>query len=135
MMVETLFLSSSRGAAAPQVNAGVKVDGVGAMSGLVVTSLVVGKYLGIVAAFAVAKSMGFNPPLGVRPKHVHMIGLLASMGLTVALFVSDVAFTDVGLQVKRGRQRPARLCLRCLRQLAEFSHLSSPVCGIFQHFN
>jgi NhaA family Na+:H+ antiporter len=41
-----------------------------------------------------AKRLGFNAPLGVRMKHVHMIGLLASMGLTVALFVSDVAFTE-----------------------------------------
>ena len=47
-----------------------------------------------------AKGLGLNPPLGVRLKHVHMIGLLASMGLTVALFVSDIAFTDTKLQVR-----------------------------------
>jgi len=31
-----------------------------------------------------------------------MIGLLASMGLTVAFFVSDIAFTDTKLQVRVG---------------------------------
>jgi Na+/H+ antiporter NhaA len=54
----------------------------------------------------VAKGLGFNPPLGVRLKHVHMIGLLASMGLTVALFVSDIAFTDTKLQVRGGAGHP-----------------------------
>mmetsp|Transcript_22707 Transcript_22707/g.51238 ORF Transcript_22707/g.51238 Transcript_22707/m.51238 type:complete len:479 (-) Transcript_22707:217-1653(-) len=83
-------------------NAGVRLDasrGVGAMASLVAASLLAGKYLGVVAAHRVAADFwGFNPPLGVRPKHVHMIGLLASMALTVALFVADVAFADAALQ-------------------------------------
>ncbi len=38
--------------------------------------------------------MGFPPPLGVRGGHVRMIGLMGSMGLTVALFVCDIAFEN-----------------------------------------
>ena len=39
-------------------------------------------------------ALGYPPPLGVRAAHVHMIGLMAALGLTVALFVSDVAFDN-----------------------------------------
>jgi len=70
------------------VNAGVKISGVGAMTGLVVASLVVGKYLGIVAAFLVAKQAGFYPPLGVRLKHVRA----GTMRLFVRL--CQVAFSE-----------------------------------------
>ena len=44
--------------------------------------------------YKVSKGLGFPAPLGVRGRHVRMIGLIATLGLTVALFVSDVAFTD-----------------------------------------
>ena len=80
-------------------NAGVTVQhNLGAMTGLIVIALVAGKYFGIIFMYKFAKWLGFLPPLGVRTHHVRMIGLLASMGLTVALFVSDVAFTDARLE-------------------------------------
>ena len=67
------------------------------MTSLVFLSLVVGNYCGILATYKLAKWLGFLPPLGIRTRHMRMIGLIASMGLTVALFVSDVAFTDARL--------------------------------------
>jgi len=76
------------------VNAGVRVDGVGSMTLLVSVSLILGKFGGVVLMYKVAKYLGFPAPLGVRGHHVRMIGLIATLGLTVALFVSDVAFTD-----------------------------------------
>ena len=33
-------------------------------------------------------------PFGVRGRHIRMIGLIASMSLTVSLFVADIAFED-----------------------------------------
>merc|ERR1712070_1310009 len=42
--------------------------------------------------------MGFKPPLGIHTKHICMIGIIASIGLVVAIFVSDVAFTDEALK-------------------------------------
>ena len=80
-------------------NAGVELKSIGSMTTLILASLVVGKYSGIMLMFRFAKWLGFLPPLGVRTMHMRMIGLLASMGLTVALFVSDVAFADELLQV------------------------------------
>mmetsp|Transcript_3852 Transcript_3852/g.5085 ORF Transcript_3852/g.5085 Transcript_3852/m.5085 type:complete len:586 (+) Transcript_3852:87-1844(+) len=79
-------------------NAGVQIEGVGGMTYLVLISLVVGKYGGILLMYKFSKWLGFLPPLGVRTRHIRMVGLLASMGLTVALFVCDVAFTDLKLQ-------------------------------------
>ena len=38
--------------------------------------------------------MGFPAPLGVRAHHMRMIGLMSSLALTFALFVSDVAYTN-----------------------------------------
>merc|ERR1711865_339710 len=40
------------------------------------------------------EACGFPLPKGVGTKHLFMVGLIASIGLTVALFVSDAAFED-----------------------------------------
>ena len=48
--------------------------------------------------------MGFAAPLGVRGHHVRMIGVIATLGLTVALFVSDLAFTDDKIKVFQFKQ-------------------------------
>lgn len=68
------------------------------MTTLIVAALVIGKYFGIIIMYKLAKWLGFLPPLGVRTRHIRMIGLISAMGLTVALFVSDVAFKDARLQ-------------------------------------
>jgi len=81
------------------VNAGVKIESApGAMTWLIVLSLLIGKFLGIVICYKIAKRLGFYPPLGIRTRHIYMIGLIASIGLIVAIFVSDVAFVNKKLQ-------------------------------------
>jgi len=76
-------------------NAGVEIRGLGSMTILIVLSLVVGKVSGIFLFSKLAqKVFGLPPPLGVGNRHMLMIALLGSIGLTVALFVSDVAFED-----------------------------------------
>ena len=75
------------------VNAGVRItEAPGGMTWLIVASLIVGKFGGILLMYKLAKRCGFYPPLGIRTQHIYMIGLIASIGLIVAIFVSDVAF-------------------------------------------
>jgi hypothetical protein len=75
-------------------NAGVAVEGLGAMTLVILISLVVGKFVGIVFCYKMAVTMGFKPPIGVTPSHIYVVGVIAGLGLTVALFVADVAFED-----------------------------------------
>jgi Na+/H+ antiporter NhaA len=81
-------------------NAGVQIKGApGGMTWLILLSLIIGKYCGIMFFFKVSKKcFNYPAPLGIRTRHIRMIGLIASLGLTVALFVSDVAFTDDALK-------------------------------------
>jgi len=98
------------------VNAGVKIEGFGAMTTLVLISLIVGKFGGILMMYKFSKMIGFPPPLGIRTRHVRMIGLIASIGLIVAIFVSDVAFTDKRLQgdAKLGALLSAMMAFVCI---------------------
>merc|ERR1711998_47652 len=68
------------------------------MAILIPLSLLVGKFAGILVMYKVAFKLGCRPPLGIHTKHICMIGIIASIGLVVAIFVSDVAFTDPGLK-------------------------------------
>lgn len=55
--------------------------------------------LGVIVMFHFCvKVLGYPAPLGVRAQDVHMIGLMAALGLTVALFVSEVAFENPKLK-------------------------------------
>ena len=42
--------------------------------------------------------MGFKKPRGMKTKDVFIIGIIGSLGLTVALFVADVGFNDLKLR-------------------------------------
>jgi hypothetical protein len=79
-------------------NAGVKIERFGAMTVLILVSEWLGKFVGILGCYELAHAMGFPPPLGVRRKHIMVMGLIAGLGLTVALFVADVAFQDPQLK-------------------------------------
>ncbi len=79
------------------VNAGVVLSSVGAGTWLVMAGLFVGKPLGILAfSFAAVRLFGLGLPGGMTLKHVAVIGCIASLGFTVALFVSTAAFPDPG---------------------------------------
>ena len=79
-------------------NAGVPFASVGAATWSVLVALVVGKTLGVTAFSMVAHALGFSLPQGMRVRALVTAGLIAGMGLTVALFVSGVAFVDPTLQ-------------------------------------
>ena len=81
-------------------NAGVQIKGApGAMTWVVLLSLLIGKYIGILIFYKISKKcFKFPAPLGIRTRHIRMMGLIAALGLTVALFVSDVAFKSEKLK-------------------------------------
>jgi len=74
------------------VNAGVPLGGLGAGSWMVLTSLLIGKPLGIVATAALGVVMGLSAPGGLRYRDMLVVGVAAGIGFTVALFFATAAF-------------------------------------------
>ena len=57
--------------------------------------LIVGKWLGVVAASWLAVKLKVAAlPIGVQMRHIHGIGLLAGIGFTMSIFVADLAFSS-----------------------------------------
>lgn len=79
-------------------NAGVSLAGVGTATWAVLLALLVGKTAGIFLFSALAKPLRIPLPDGMTLKDCAVAGMVAGLGLTVALFVAGVAFTDAGLQ-------------------------------------
>ncbi len=79
-------------------NAGVPLTGVGAMTMLILASLVVGKTVGITALSLAGARLGLPLPAGMTFQDLLLAGFVAALGLTVALFVSDAAFPPGELQ-------------------------------------
>jgi NhaA family Na+:H+ antiporter len=75
-------------------NAGVALASIGAMTWLILGSLVIGKTLGITALGWLAMRLGFPLPDRMGMKELVMAGYVAALGLTVALFVAGAAFQD-----------------------------------------
>lgn len=79
-------------------NAGVPMSEVNGLTWILLTALVLGKVVGIVGCSWVGIKMGFPLPEGMNMRHLFVTGLVAALGLTVALFVSTQAFTSPALQ-------------------------------------
>jgi NhaA family Na+:H+ antiporter len=79
-------------------NAGVEFSRAGEATWLVLSALLLGKCLGIFTFGTVAEKLGFPLPKGVRKKELFIIGVIAGIGFTVALFVAGEAFTDPAYQ-------------------------------------
>jgi len=73
-------------------NAGVEIAGIGAMTWIILGSLVIGKTLGVTLLGLLAKALGFPLPARMGIKELAMAGFIAALGLTVALFVAGAAF-------------------------------------------
>jgi NhaA family Na+:H+ antiporter len=73
-------------------NAGVELAAVGSATWLVLLGLMVGKPLGIWAASVLALKIGLKLPVGMRLSDTFVLGAVAGIGFTVALFVASVAF-------------------------------------------
>jgi Na+:H+ antiporter, NhaA family len=85
-------------------NAGVSLDaGPTSVASLQVTTavvvgLVLGKPLGIILASWLATRLGLGSlPLGLGPRHLLVLGLVAGVGFTMSLFIAQLAFVDPSL--------------------------------------
>lgn len=75
-------------------NAGVELSSIGNATWAVLCSLLIGKTVGIFTFSMIANAVGFALPDGIRTRDLLVAGMVAGLGLTVALFVAGVAFTD-----------------------------------------
>ncbi len=79
-------------------NAGVELAGIGAMTWIILASLVIGKTCGVTLMGWLGGKMGFPLPKGMSFRELVMAGYVAALGLTVALFVAGAAFIDPVMQ-------------------------------------
>ncbi|RMH42032.1 MAG: sodium:proton antiporter [Deltaproteobacteria bacterium] len=79
-------------------NAGVELSSVGNATAAVAIALAVGKTCGVFSFAILAHRLGFPLPTGIDLRTLVLAGMTAGLGLTVALFVAGVAFTDPHLQ-------------------------------------
>ena len=74
-------------------NAGVEFAAIGEATWLVLVGFVVGKPLGIALfGYLAAYPLGLGLPDGMRVGDLFVLGCVAAIGFTVALFVAGVAF-------------------------------------------
>jgi len=73
-------------------NAGVEFSSMNNVTWIVLASLIVGKMLGIFLFSWVGTKAGFPLPKGMGNGHLVVAGIVAGLGLTVALFVAGEAF-------------------------------------------
>lgn len=76
------------------VNAGVPVSHMGAGTWIVLASILTGKPLGILLFTAVGTTFGLHLPTGVSWRDLGVVGLVAAIGFTVALFFATAAFPE-----------------------------------------
>ena len=77
---------------------GVVGDALGSsLTWAIVAALLLGKPIGLIAGYAVAVRLGGERPDGVTWRGVLGIGMLAGIGFTIALFVTDLAYGDPAL--------------------------------------
>jgi NhaA family Na+:H+ antiporter len=96
-------------------NAGVELSSMGNATWAVLVGLLAGKTVGIFAFSAIGHGLGFRLPDGMDFRSLFVAGLTAALGLTVALFVAGVAFTDPVLQ---GSAKMGALLSACAAPLA-----------------
>ncbi len=75
------------------LNAGVEFSAVGTPTLLVLVGLLIGKPVGIFCfGLIAARVLGFGLPSGMQLRDLFVLGCVAAIGFTVALFVASVAF-------------------------------------------
>jgi NhaA family Na+:H+ antiporter len=82
-------------------NAGVTVSGwegessSGSVAVAIAVGLIVGKPLGVLVATGIALRLGIGAlPVGLGVRHLLVLGVVAGVGFTMALFIAQLAFTD-----------------------------------------
>ncbi len=81
------------------VNAGVQFSDIGVPTLLVAAGLIIGKPMGITAlGWFAARPLKLGLPNGMDMRDLFVLGTVASIGFTVALFVASVAFSPGAVQ-------------------------------------
>ena len=75
-------------------NAGVQFSNISGLTWIVLLSLIIGKTIGITLFSWGGALVGIPLPSGMKLKHLVVAGVVAGLGLTVALFVSGQAFAS-----------------------------------------
>ncbi len=96
-------------------NAGVRIETIGAATWLVLGSLAIGKTLGIFFMGWLGTLLGYPLPKHVGNKELVLVGLIAGIGLTVALFVAGEAFNEPAIQ---GAAKMGALLSACFAGIA-----------------
>ena len=79
-------------------NAGVAFGNINQVTLMILVSLIVGKTVGVSLFSFVVSRLGFPLPEGMSMRHLMVAGMIAGLGLTVALFVANKAYnTPEGL--------------------------------------
>jgi NhaA family Na+:H+ antiporter len=75
------------------LNAGVEFQSIGAPTWLVLSGLLIGKPFGVlILGWIAARILGLGLPKGMRTVDLFVVGCVAAIGFTVALFIAAVAF-------------------------------------------
>jgi NhaA family Na+:H+ antiporter len=76
-------------------NAGVQFTEIGFVTLNISISLIVGKAIGILAFTMIGSVLcGFELPVGMSKRHLSLVGVISGTGLTVSLFVAELAFKE-----------------------------------------
>lgn len=93
LVVVPLFAFANTGIALGSVD--LRGDTAALLGASIITGLVLGKFIGIFGASWVMVKLGFaSLPTGASWRHIAGVGFLAGIGFTVAIFVTDLTFTN-----------------------------------------
>ena len=73
-------------------NAGVAFGSINSVTLMILLSLIVGKTVGVSLFSFIVSRLGFPLPEGMGLRHLAITGMIAGLGLTVALFVANKAY-------------------------------------------
>ena len=79
-------------------SAGVVFAGVNTLTWIILSSLIIGKLIGISFLCYLGYLLGFKLPEGMNFKSICVISIIAGIGLTVSLFVSEEAYINLDLK-------------------------------------
>ena len=101
------------------VNAGVPLSSVGTGTWIVLSSLIVGKPIGILLFTYLGIQLGLRAPGGLTYLHTAVVGVTAGIGFTVALFFTTASFAAGSLALAEAKMG------------ALFSFVAAPIAILF----